>query len=54
MMGQKYFKGGKHAFRSQKYTKYNKIYNNLENLRGKIAARGTLAPLVADLKATVF
>jgi len=37
MMEQKYFKGGKHTFggRGKKYTKYNKINDNLENYRGK-------------------
>jgi len=29
----KIFYGGKRAFGGQKYTKYNKIYNNSENFR---------------------
>jgi len=41
-VGQKYFKWGKHTFGGGgKNSKYkNKINNNSENYRGKIAARG--------------
>jgi len=36
MVGQKYFRGGKRAFRrGAKYTKYNKINNNSENFKGQ-------------------
>jgi len=45
MVEQKYLKGGKRAFEGQKYTKYNKINNNLENLRGaRLLPGGVCAP----------
>jgi len=46
MVGQKYFKEGKHTFGGrQKYAKYNKINKISKNFRGKIAARGGLHSL---------
>jgi len=48
MVGQKYFRGGGklRLGEGQKYIKYSKINNNLENfMRGKIASRRDSSPL---------
>jgi len=47
MVEQRYFKGGQtYVWGGANYTKYNKITNNSENHRGKIAARrGFASPI---------